>query len=69
MLVLFSSKQLIMFMFSINNDKILMSNEYIATIKYIIHGKPLHNHDIVSVHVNHFACMTICDTLMRLYVC
>ncbi len=23
---------------------------------------PLHNHDIVSVHFNHFPCMKICNT-------
>ncbi len=25
-----------------------------------IHAKPLHKHDIVSVHFNHFYCMEIC---------
>ncbi len=27
--------------------------------------KPLHNHDIVSIHFNHFCCMEICDKLRR----
>ncbi len=31
----------------------------------IIPAKPLHNHDIVSVHFNHFHCMGICDKLSR----
>ncbi len=31
----------------------------------IILVKPLHNHDIVSVHFNHFYCMDICDKLSR----
>ncbi len=26
---------------------------------------PLHNHDIVSVHFNHFYCMEICNKLRR----
>ncbi len=30
-----------------------------------IPDKPLHNPDIVSVHVNHFNCMEICDKLRR----
>ncbi len=28
-------------------------------------AKPLHNHDIVSVHFNHFNCMGICDKLSK----
>ncbi len=28
---------------------------------YSIPAKPLHNHDIVSVHFNHFYCMEICN--------
>ncbi len=32
---------------------------------YIIPAKALHNHDIVSVHFNHFYCMEICDKLSR----
>ncbi len=27
--------------------------------------KPLHNHDIVSVHSNNFYCMGICNKLSR----
>ncbi len=30
-----------------------------------IPAKPLHNHDIVSVHFNHFYCKEICDKLSR----
>ncbi len=30
-----------------------------------IPAKPLHNHDIVSVHFNHFHCMGICNKLSR----
>ncbi len=29
----------------------------------IIPAKPLHNHDIVSVHFNHFYCTEVCDKL------
>ncbi len=32
---------------------------------YFIPAKPLHNHDIVSVHLNNFHCMEICDKLSR----
>ncbi len=28
-------------------------------------AKPLHNHDIVSVHFNNFYCTEICDKLSR----
>ncbi len=37
------------------------------TIKptYVIPTKPLHNHDIVSVHFNHFYCTEIYDKLSR----
>ncbi len=38
----------------------------IITMTYnIIPAKPLHSHDIVSVHFNHFLCMRICDTAWR----
>ncbi len=30
---------------------------------HIIPAKPLHNHDIVSVHFNLFFCTDICDKL------
>ncbi len=30
-----------------------------------IPAKSFHNRDIVSVHINHFSCMRICDTLKR----
>ncbi len=30
-----------------------------------IPAKPLHNHDIVSVHFNHIPCTGICDKLSR----
>ncbi len=33
--------------------------------KHIL-AKPLHNHDIVSVHFNSFLLMRICDKLSRL---
>ncbi len=41
---------------------------------YLISAKPLHNHDIVSVHFIHFYCMGICDKLskhlyMLTYIC
>ncbi len=35
------------------------------TVLSYIPAKPLHNHDIVSVHFNHFYCMDICDKLRR----
>ncbi len=31
----------------------------------VIHVKPLHKHDIVSVQFNYFYCMAICDKLNR----
>ncbi len=31
----------------------------------LIPAKPLHNHDIVSVHFNHFYYMGMCDKLSR----
>ncbi len=34
-------------------------------ISIYIPAKPLHNHDIVSVHFNNFYCMEICDKLSR----
>ncbi len=34
-------------------------------ITSIIPAKPLHNHDIVSVHFNHFYFTEICDKLSR----
>ncbi len=30
-----------------------------------IHAKPIHNHDAVSLHFNHFYCTQICDKLIR----
>ncbi len=39
----------------------LMQNKT-NTTKNSIPVKPLHNHNIVSVHFNHFLCMKICDT-------
>ncbi len=32
---------------------------------HIIPAKPLHNHDTVPVHFNHFYCTKICDKLRR----
>ncbi len=37
----------------------------LSLIYYIIPAKPMHNHDIVSVHFNHFHCMRICDKLSK----
>ncbi len=34
-------------------------------LSYIIPSKPLHNHDLVSVHFNHFPCTGICNKQSR----
>ncbi len=43
---------------------IYLLQDMFISIKYIP-AKPLHNHDIVSVHFNHFYCPEICDKLRR----
>ncbi len=35
------------------------------SLAFVIPANPLHNHDIVSVHFNHFYCMGICNKLNR----
>ncbi len=37
----------------------------VCLLTQVIPAKPLHNHDIVSVHFNHFHCMGICHKLRR----
>ncbi len=38
---------------------------FLLVVALYLPAKPLHNHDIASVHLNNFYCMGICDKLSR----
>ncbi len=46
-------------------DKSYIAATHTITYTINIPAKPLPNHDIVSVHFNHFPCMGICNKLTR----
>ncbi len=69
------------FHFILLSQYFLIDYRKIVTLIYFVHSidlhkprysfaltipaKPLQNHDIVSVHFNHFYCTDICDKLSR----